>query len=74
MFTQKQCYGSRNFPWSPNNDVVYKYGNGTCPVAERINNDEYLGIFMVGSNFEDNEVEMMAEAINKVYSNLSELT
>ena len=55
-------------------DIVYNYGEGTCPVAERLNDEEYLGIFMVGSNFEDSEVEMMSEAINKVYSNLSELT
>ena len=74
MFIQKQCYGSKNFPWSLNMDIVYNYGEGTCPVAERLNDEEYLGIFMVGSNFEDSEVEMMSEAINKVYSNLSELT
>jgi len=73
MFTQKQCYGSNNFPWSLNNDVIYNYGEGNCPVAERLNNEEYLGIFMVGSNFNENEVEMMSQAINKVYSNLSEL-
>mgnify|MGYP001351077280 FL=1 len=74
MFIEKQCYGTKNFPWSLNKDVNYEYGEGSCPVAERLNNDEYLGIFMVGSNFEDHEVDLMIKAIRKVYSNLSELS
>jgi perosamine synthetase len=74
MFIEKQCYGTKSFPWSLNKDVNYEYGEGSCPVAERLNNDEYLGIFMVGSNFEDHEVDLMIKAIRKVYSNLSELS
>ena len=73
MFLEKQCYGSKNFPWSLNSNVDYKYGKSSCQVAERINDKEFLGIFMCGSNFEDQEVEILSEAINKVYSNLSEL-
>lgn len=73
MFEMKQCYGTNNFPWSLNHGVDYKYGEGTCEVAERINKEEYLGIFMCGSNFEDHEVEIMSNAIKKVYSNLDEL-
>ena len=73
MFLQKQCYGTKNFPWSLNESVDYIYGAGTCEVAERINEDEYLGIFMCGSNYEDDEINLVAEAIKKVYSNLSEL-
>ncbi len=42
-------------------------------VAERINKEEYLGIFMCGSNYNDDEINLVAEAIKKVYSNLDEL-
>ena len=64
---------SKNFPWSINKSVDYQYGKGTCKVAERINECEYLGIFMCGSNFYDSEINMIGEAFQKVYANLSEL-
>lgn len=73
MFEMKQSYGANNSPWSLNHEVDYKYGEGTCEVAEQINKEEYLGIFMCGSNFEDHEVDSTSNAINKVYSNLDEL-
>lgn len=73
MFTEQQCYGTKNFPWSLNDGVRYKYGSGICEVAERLNDKEYLGIFMVGSNFTDTEINILGDAIRKVYSNLDEL-
>ena len=73
MFTEQQCYGTKNFPWSLNDSVRYEYGSGMCEVAERLNEKEYLGIFMVGSNFTDTEINILGEAIRKVYSNLDEL-
>lgn len=73
MFLEKQCYGTKNFPWSLNNIDNYNYGEGACEIAEKINNEEYLGIFMCGSNYDDNEINLVAEAIKKVYSNLDEL-
>ena len=73
MFLEKQCYGTKNFPWSLNQSIHYSYGEGACEIAERINKEEYLGIFMCGSNYEDHEINLVAEAIKKVYSNLDEL-
>lgn len=73
MFTEQQCYGTKNFPWSLNDSVKYEYGSGICEVAERLNEKEYLGIFMVGSNFTDTEINILGDAIRKVYSNLDEL-
>ena len=73
MFLKKQCYGSKHFPWSINKNVKYIYGGGTCEVAERLNKDEYIGIFMCGSNYEDHEINLVGEAIKKVYSNLDTL-
>ena len=73
MFTEQQCYGTKNFPWSLNDSVRYEYGSGMCEVAERLNEKEYLGIFMVGSNFTDTEINILGDAIRKVYSNLDEL-
>jgi len=73
MFLKQQCYGTENFPWSLNKTVNYSYGEKTCEVAERINKEEYLGIFMCGSNYNDDEINLVAEAIKKVYSNLDEL-
>jgi dTDP-4-amino-4,6-dideoxygalactose transaminase len=73
MFLEKQCYGTKHFPWSINESVDYSYGPGLCPVAERLDNEEFLGIFMCGSGFDDSEILMVGEAFKKVYSNLDEL-
>ena len=73
MFLEKQCYGTKHFPWCLNEGVDYSYGPGVCEVAENLNDHEYLGLFMCGSNFDDDEITMMGKAFKKVYSNLSEL-
>ena len=73
MFLEKQCYGTKHFPWSLNESVDYTYGVGTCEVAERINASEYIGMFMCGSDFEDDEINLVGEAFRKVYSNLDDL-
>lgn len=73
MFLEKQCYGTRNFPWSLNDSVDYSYGAGDCEIAERINDSEYIGMFMCGSNFDDCEINLVGEAFRKVYENIDEL-
>jgi dTDP-4-amino-4,6-dideoxygalactose transaminase len=73
MFLKKQCFGSKHFPWSLNSDVNYSYGKDTCKVAEKLNKDEYLGIFMCGSNYTNDEINLVGDAIKKVYSNIAEL-
>jgi perosamine synthetase len=73
MFQEKQCYGTKHFPWILNKNINYDYSAGLCNNAENINNNEFLGIFMCGSNFEDHEIIKVGEAFQKVYSNLSEL-
>jgi perosamine synthetase len=73
MFLEKQCYGTKHFPWSLNESVDYTYGVGTCEVAERINASEYIGMFMCGSDFEGDEINLVGEAFRKVYSNLDDL-
>ena len=56
-----------------NENVNYSYGEGACEVAERLNKKEYMGIFMCGSTFNDHEVNLVSDAIRKVYSNIAEL-
>jgi len=73
MFLEKQCYGTKNFPWSLNDSVDYSYGAGVCEVAERLNNSEYIGMFMCGSNFDDSEINLVGKAFRKVYENIDEL-
>ena len=73
MFIHKQCYGQDGFPWSMNADAEYVYGEGQCPVAERLNNQEFLGLFMCGSQFTDEETNLIGDAFHKVYANLSQL-
>jgi len=71
IFQQKQAYGSSGFPWSSDickREVSYK--KGICPVAEGLHDENYLGFQMCMHQMDDNEVDLMIKAFQKVWSNL----
>jgi len=74
MFQQKIAYGRSGFPWSASfsrQDV--DYAKGICPVAERLHDATYLGISICSFNFSDDEVDAIAAAFHKVWSQLPRL-
>jgi len=73
MFQQKICYGTKNYPWTINNDREYDYGRGLCPVAESLNQSSFLGLFMCGSQYIDDEIDALIQAFRKVYTNIEKL-
>ena len=71
MYQKKIAYGRSGFPWSSD---IYKgdvqYTKGICPVAEDLQDRTYLGISMCAYEYTNQEVDLMIQAFQKVWSNL----
>lgn len=74
MYQKKIAYGAKGFPWS--SDICRRdvsYAKGICPVAERLQDETFLGIFMCASEMGEEQVALTIKAFNKVWANLSRL-
>jgi len=74
MYQQKIAYGSKGFPWTSNicrREVSYQ--RGICPVAEELNDRNYMGFAMCMHELVDEDVDMMVSAFRKVWGNLAAL-
>jgi dTDP-4-amino-4,6-dideoxygalactose transaminase len=74
MYQRKQAYGTKGFPWSAD---FYKgavsYEKGICPVAERLNDHDYMGIGMCEYHYTDHQIDQMIAAFTKVWRHIDEL-
>jgi dTDP-4-amino-4,6-dideoxygalactose transaminase len=74
LYQQKIAYGAGGGPWSGG---AYKgdvsYDKGICPVAERLHNETFVGLQFCLHNYEDREVDLIAAAFHKVWSQLPAL-
>ena len=73
MYQKKIAYGRDGFPWSLRADRDFDYSKGTCPIAERLNDESFMGIFMCGSSYTEEEVSSIVNAFQKVYGSLGQL-
>jgi dTDP-4-amino-4,6-dideoxygalactose transaminase len=74
MYQRKIAYGSRGFPWT--SDICQRdvsYAKGICPVAESLHDRSYIGFQMCMHQMSDSEVDLMANAFQKVWANLDAL-
>ena len=74
MYQNKIAYGSKGFPWSSNichRDV--SYAAGICPVAEELHEQSFLGFEMCLHDLPNDDVDLIAQAFKKVWSNLPSL-
>jgi dTDP-4-amino-4,6-dideoxygalactose transaminase len=74
LFEKKIAFGSGGFPW--NLDATRKdirYGQGTCPVAERLHDETFLGVEMCAHEFSEGETDQVIEAFKKVWAQLDVL-
>ncbi len=74
IFQRKIAFGKKGFPWQSEickREVSYR--KGICPVAEDFNDRRYLGFSMCSHVLEDNEIEKVVAAFQKVWSGLHEL-
>ncbi len=74
MYQKKIAYGSKGFPWT--SDICRRnvdYSKGICPVAEKLNDETYLGFGMCVYDLTEDDVHLIIKAFEKVWSNLDAL-
>lgn len=74
VYQKKIAYGSRGFPWV--SDICHRdvdYSKGICPVAEELNDSTYLGFGLCVYDWTNDDVDLIAKAFRKVWSNLEML-
>jgi dTDP-4-amino-4,6-dideoxygalactose transaminase len=74
MFQKKVAYGSKGFPWT--SDICHRnvhYDKGICPVAEKLHDETYLGFAMCLHDLSNSDVDLIAQAFYKVWSQLDQL-
>ena len=75
IFTEQCAYGTGSFPWSLRQDEGrnFAYGTGTCPVAEDLHDNRFLGINLCMFQFPSEDVAEVVGAFRKVWDNLDTL-
>jgi len=71
MFQNRIAYGKNGFPWT--SDVCKRfvsYEKGICPVAERMQDRQYLGIEICQHEYTNEGIDSVIEAFQKVWNHL----
>tara|TARA_Y100000739_G_scaffold229613_1_gene244988 strand:- start:3925 stop:5205 length:1281 start_codon:yes stop_codon:yes gene_type:complete len=74
IFQEKIAYGNKGFPWT--SDICKRdvsYSKGICPIAEELHEKSFLGYEMCLHELNNEEVDLIISAFNKVWDNLNEL-
>lgn len=74
IFQKKIAYGSKGFPWTSNlckREINYR--KGICPVAEKLNDESYLGFGMCVYDLTEKDIDLIIKAFKKVWSSLKHL-
>lgn len=74
LFRNRIAYGTQGFPWSsPYCSRVVPYGPGTCPVAEDLHAQRFIGVNVCMNELPPADVELLVRAFLKVWSRLDDL-
>ena len=69
MFLRKLAYGAAGWPFSKQVD----YDPARLPIAHRVHDKEYLGLFLMGWPNREKDMDDIARAFEKLSLNLSAL-
>jgi hypothetical protein len=69
MFLKKLAYGRAGWPFSAKVD----YNPAQLPIAHRVHDEEYLGLFLMGWPNQEKDMDDIALAFDKLAKNLSAL-
>jgi perosamine synthetase len=72
MFRHRIAYGTGGFPFSLAEREI-AYGAGTCPIAEKLHNETFFGLNLCMYEYDDADIDRVAAAFHKVWSNLDAL-
>ena len=68
------AYGSKGFPWT--SDICRRrvdYSKGICPVAEKLNDENFMGFGMCVYDLDLADIDRIVSAFRKVWANLDQL-
>ena len=74
LYQKKIAYGSHGFPWS--SEICKRevdYSKGICPVAEELNDRNFIGFGMCIYDLRTEDILQIAQAYHKVWANLDKL-
>lgn len=72
VYQNKIAYGARGFPWS--SEICRRqvdYHKGICPVAEKLNDETYMGFGMCVYDLDRSDIGRIVDAFRKVWANLT---
>lgn len=75
MYQKKIAYGEKGYPWTDINarkDVSYEVG--VCPVAEKMNDEDYLALAICQYDYSTEQIDDIVRAFGKVWQHMEELT
>jgi len=73
MYQQKIAIGSKGFPWTVNPDVNYDYSKGSCPVVERMHEEELIYTPLMREPLTEADIDDFIGAIRKVLQHRAEV-
>jgi dTDP-4-amino-4,6-dideoxygalactose transaminase len=73
MYEQRVAFGRGGYPFSAFADAPQTYGAGSCPVAERLHDDELLGLVVCTLQLDDPDLEAVVGAFHKLWGELDAL-
>jgi perosamine synthetase len=74
MYQKKIAFGNKGFPWTA--EFARKnisYAKGICPVAEKLNDETYLGFGMCIYDLNDDDIDLVIKSFHKVWNNIDQL-
>lgn len=74
MYQQKTAYGSKGFPWTAEftrQDI--DYSPGICPIAEKMNQENYLGFLICLYDLSEADIGHVIKAFHKVWEHRSHI-
>jgi perosamine synthetase len=72
IFRKRIAYGTSGFPWTLAEREI-DYGPGSCPIAERLHNESFIGMNLCAFEYHDADVDAVVAAFRKVWNGLGSL-
>lgn len=71
VFQNKNAWGASGFPWSAGSDSSkFSYEKGICPVAENLQDSEFLGIYLNSYDFTDDDLRHVCKEFKELWWSL----
>jgi dTDP-4-amino-4,6-dideoxygalactose transaminase len=72
IYQRKIAFGSKGFPWT--SDICKRevsYAKGICPIAERLQDETYLGFNICLYNLDEDDINSIIATFHKVWDNIN---